>query len=145
MRFLLELQGSFPGKFGQAPFCGVDAVAHIERSYGLLDGSVPGNKVFYFTPLYPFFLIVLRETLGHSLLLPIFVQALFQIAGIAALYTIGRVVFSTFTGTLAALGLATYAYYLFYLPCFDQTLLTTPALTLIVFFLIKYHLEPKAG
>jgi hypothetical protein len=36
------------------------------------------------------------------------------------------------------LGLATYNYYLFYLPCFDQVLLTTPALTGAVYFLLKY-------
>jgi hypothetical protein len=137
--YLTELRDIFPNSFIDKPFCGVDAEAHAQRAIGVLDGSIPGDKVFYFLPLYPIYLAILRQVLGDSLLLPVFVQALFQIVGIAALYGIGRLTYSPLAGVLATLGLATYNYYVFYLPCFDQALLTTPLLLLAVFLLIKYH------
>ncbi len=142
--YLVELRDTFPDSFIGEPFCGVDAKAHLERASGLLDGSVPGNYTYYFIPFYPFYLAILKQFLGDSLLLPVFGQALLQLVGIAALYGIGRLTFSRLTGVLAALGLATYNYYLFYLPCFDQVLLTVPALTLAVFFLLKYDYEQKS-
>ncbi len=137
-RYLAELQQIFPDSFGRQPFCGVDAYAHLARAAGLLDGSIPGNNPFFFIPLYPLYLAVFRNFFGESLLLPIFSQALLQLVGIAALYRLGWLAFSRLTGALAALGLATYNYYLFYIPCFDQTLLTTPFLTLAVLFLLQY-------
>jgi hypothetical protein len=137
--YLAELRDRFPNSLIDKPFCGVDAEAHIQRAIGLLDGSIPGDNPFYFQPLYPLYLAILRQLLGHSLLLPVFGQALLQVVGIAALYRLGRLTFSPLTGILAALGLATYNYYIFYLPCFDQALLTAPLFLLAVFLLIKYH------
>jgi hypothetical protein len=137
--YLAELRDKFPHSLIEQPFCGVDAEAHVQRAIGLLGGSIPGDYPFYFQPLYPLYLAILRQLLGSSLLLPVFGQALLQVVGIAALYRLGRLTFSPLTGTLAALGLATYNYYIFYLPCFDQALLTTPLFILAVFLLIKYH------
>jgi hypothetical protein len=145
MQYLAELRIMFPNAFGQ-PFCGVDAIAYANRATGLLDGSIPGaNKPFYFIPLYPLYLAILNVLLGNYVLLPIFFQALLQIIGIAALYTLGRMVFSPLVGALAALGMATYNYYIFYLPCFDQSLLTTPFFTLALCWVIKYDLSQKSG
>ncbi|MBN1995184.1 MAG: glycosyltransferase family 39 protein [Anaerolineae bacterium] len=138
--YLAELRELFPQSFMDKPFCGVDAEAHVQRAVGLLDGSVPGdNEVFYFIPLYPIYLAALRQFWETALLLPVLGQALLQLLGIAALYSIGRLTYSPLTGALAALGLATYNYYIFYLPCFDQALLTTPFLLLGIFLLLKYH------
>ncbi len=138
VRYFDELGGTFPDSFGREPFCGVDAEAHWQRAEGFLDGSIPGDKVYYFLPFYPIFLAFQRQLLGPSLLFPIFIQALLQLVGIAALYGLGRLLFSPLAGALAALGLATYSYYIFYLPCFDQALLTTPFLTLALFLTLKY-------
>lgn len=135
--YLLELQQR--DSFLQTPFCGVDAVAHLERAAGLLDGSIPGERVFYFTPLYPFFLAILKITVGDSLFVPVYLQAMLQILGLAALYGLGRYVYGPWTGAIAALGLGLYGHYVFYTPCFDQALLTTPFLTLAVFLLLRYH------
>jgi len=145
MRYQAELHATFPDSFGQQPFCGVDAKAHGERALGLLDGSIPGDKAYYFIPFYPFYLAAFHSFLGDALLLPIYVQALLQLVGIAALYSIGRLVYSSLAGALAALGLATYSYYLFYIPCFDQVLLTVPFLTLTIFFVLKFHRHQKSG
>ncbi len=138
-QYLAELRETFPDSFASQPFCGVDAQAHVERALGLLDGSLPGNETYYFIPLYPFYLALLQKFFGSSLLFPVFIQVLLQLVGIAALYGLGRLTFSPLIGALAALGMATYKYYIFYLPCFDQALLTVPFLTLAVFFLVKYH------
>ncbi len=145
MSYFAELQEGFPGTFGKQPFCGVDAKAHVERASGLLDGSIPGPNTFYFIPFYPVYLAILKQVFGDSLFLPIWFQALFQLVGIAALYATGRLVYSPLTGSLAALGLATYNYYIFYLPCFDQSLWTVPFLTLAVFMLVKYSIRRQAG
>jgi hypothetical protein len=144
MRYLAELRENFPDGFANQPFCGVDANAHVARASGLLAGTVPGDRTFYFIPFYPLYLSILKNLFGDSLLFPIFIQALLQLVGIAALYGLGRLVFSPLAGALAALGLATYNYYLFYLPCFDQVLMTLPFLTLAVFFLAKYDCQQKS-
>jgi len=143
LSYLAELQAGFPAVFGQQPFCGVDAVAHVERAEGLLDGLLPGENSYFFIPLYPLFLASLKSFGGHSLLLPIYLQALLQLLAVAALYSMGRMLFSAGTGALAALGLASYNYYLFYLPCFDQVLLTVPFFTLGIFFVLSFHRSQK--
>lgn len=143
LSYLAELRWMFPDGFSQ-PFCGVDALAHYNRAQQLLDGSLPGNQTYFFIPLYPFYLASLINFFGDSLLLPIFMQALLQLTGLAALYNIGRMAFSRLAGLLAMLGLATYNYYLFYLPCYDQALLTAPLLTLGVFFLLKFYRRRQA-
>ena len=143
LRYLAELRAMFPAGFTQ-PLCGVDALAHYNRALQLLDGTLPGDQTYFFIPLYPFYLAGLIKFFGDSLLLPVFMQALLQLAGLAALYGIGRIAFSRTAGLLAMLGLATYNYYLFYLPCYDQTLLTTPFLTLGVFFLLTFHRRDQA-
>jgi len=142
MQYLAELRDIFSNGFAQ-PFCGIDAIAYDQRASGMLDGSVPGERPFYFIPLYPSLLAMLKTSLGNSILLPIFMQALLQILGIAALYSLGRMIFSPLVGILAALGMATYNYYIFYLPCFDQSLLTTPFFTLTLYFVIKHYHSQK--
>jgi hypothetical protein len=137
--YLAELRAMFPGSFASEPFCGVDAKAHLARSVELLDGSLPGKEPYVFIPLYPFYLAFLKAWLGDSILLAVLLQLLLQVVGIAALYGIGRLVFSPLTGALATLGLATYNYYHYYMPCYDQTLLTTPFFSLTVFFLLRFH------
>lgn len=139
--YLVELRAMLPDSFTAAPFCGVDAVAHWQRADGLLDGSIPGENVYYFTPLYPFYLALLKQFFGPSYLLSIYLQILLQMVGLAALYGLGRRLFSPLAGLLAALGLATYSDYLYYIPCSDQALLTTPTLTLALFFLLQS--DPK--
>jgi hypothetical protein len=137
-RYLAELRALFPGSFTSGPFCGVDAGAMTYRAAGLLTGSVPGDRPYSFIPLYPAYLAIINVLAEDSLILPVYLQALLQLVGIAALYAIGRLIFSRLTGILAALGLATYNYYIFYLPCFDQSLLTVPFFTLAIFFLLLY-------
>ncbi|MCB9078778.1 MAG: glycosyltransferase family 39 protein [Anaerolineaceae bacterium] len=143
LRYLAELRAMFPAGFDQ-PFCGVDALAHYNRAQQLLAGALPGDQTYFFIPLYPFYLAGLMKLFSDSLLLPVLMQALLQLVGLAALYGIGRIAFSRTAGLLAMLGLATYNYYLFYLPCYDQTLLTTPLLTLGVFFLLTFYRRGQA-
>lgn len=145
MLYLAELRRLLPGSFTTQPFCGVDAVTMVNRAAGLLDGSAPGNQPFPFIPLYPIYLAALKIIAGDSLLLPVVVQALLQLVGLAALYAIGRLVYSPGVGMLAALGLAGYSYYLYYLPCFDQSLLTLPALTLSIYLVLRYRRRPRWG
>lgn len=143
--YLAELRAAFPNSFTGQPFCGVDAQAHLDRAGGLLDGSLPGDQTYFFIPLYPFYLALLKAVLGDSIILPVFGQLLLQMVGLAALHGIGRLVFSPLTGLLAVAGLAGYSYYHFYLPCYDQVLLTVPFLTLAVFFSLKYEAGRKPG
>jgi len=144
LAYLHELHTLFPDQFVHAPFCGVDAEAHVERAIGLLNGTKPGQEPFDFIPLYPLYLATLRAVVGESLFVPIYIQAIFQLLGIAAIYRLGRLTFSPLAGNLAALGLATYNYYIYYTPCFDQTLLTTPFLTLSLCLFMQYAFKMKS-
>ena len=58
--YLTELRATFPQMLTKEPFCGVDAEAHLIRSAGILDGSVPGDVPYFFIPFYPFYLAILR-------------------------------------------------------------------------------------
>jgi len=144
LAYLHELHTLFPDQFVHAPFCGVDAEAHVERAIGLLNGTKPGQEPFDFIPLYPLYLATLRALVGESLFVPIYIQAIFQLLGIAAIYRLGKLTFSPLAGNLAALGLATYNYYIYYTPCFDQTLLTTPFLTLSLCLFMQYAFKMKS-
>lgn len=139
MTYLGEVQHRFPTAFSREPFCGVDAVSFIERATGLLSGALPGNRTYFFLPGYPLYLVGLSYFFEEWLLLPVYLQVLFQLLGIATLVRIGRMLFSPLTGVLAGLGLATYKYYLFYVACHDQSLITTPALLLAVFLLLRFY------
>ncbi|HEX9925645.1 MAG TPA: glycosyltransferase family 39 protein, partial [Anaerolineae bacterium] len=145
LAYLVEIRQVFPDRFTVEPFCGVDAVAHVQRADGILDGTIPGQDTFYFIPFYPLYLAGLKWLVGDSLLMPLLIQALVQTVGLAALYSLGRLLFSPLTGLLAALGLATYSYYVYYGPCFDQALFTAPFLTLGLFFLVKYDRRRHDG
>ena len=138
LHYLGELGDVLPGSLATQPVCGVDAVAHNNRASALLEGTLPGDRPFPFIPLYPLFLAALLASIGPSLLIPLYAQALLQLLGISAVYAIGRSIYSPLAGLLAALGLATYSYYLYYVPCLDQTLLTVPSFSLAILFALKY-------
>ncbi|HMQ54515.1 MAG TPA: glycosyltransferase family 39 protein [Anaerolineae bacterium] len=139
MTYLAEIQQRFPTAFSREPFCGVDAVSFIERADGLLSGALPGDQTYRFLPGYPLYLAVVYHFFADYLVLPVYLLLPFQLVGLAALYRIGRILFSPLAGILAALGLATYKYYLFYVSCHAQALITTPALLLAVFLLLRFH------
>ena len=144
-RYLADLRAMFPDSFGAQPFCGVDAKAHLQRASDLIDGSLPGDQTYFFIPFYPFYLASLRSLFGESILFPVYIQILGQVAAVAALFSIGRMLFSPLAGILASLGLATYSYYHFYLTCYDQAVMTAPFLTLAAFFLMKYDRRRQVG
>ncbi|MDM8518688.1 glycosyltransferase family 39 protein [Anaerolineales bacterium HSG6] len=143
LSYLNELRQTFPDRLGVIPFCGVDSLAHLDRAHGLLNGSIPGPEVFYFIPLYPLYLATFQQFFDGSLFMPLYIQSLFQMMGLAALYKLGRQLYSPLTGLLAMIGLASYSYYLLYLPCFDQTMLTTPALTIGLTLLLSEQTRPR--
>lgn len=122
-----------------APLCGVDA--HIYDQYGqnALDGSWPGTLPLFRTPLYTVYLGLTYALFGVNHYASLIVQALIQAVAAAALYSVGRFIFSRGAGMLAALGLALYSPLIFYTGCFAQISLVTPLLTLVLFFLVKFQ------
>ncbi|MDM8528388.1 glycosyltransferase family 39 protein [Anaerolineales bacterium HSG24] len=143
LSYLNELRHAFPNRLGVVPFCGVDSLAHLDRAHGLLNGSIPGPEVFYFIPLYPLYLAIFQQLFDNPLFMPIYTQILFQMMGLAALYKLGQQLYSPLTGILAMFSLATYSYYLLYVPCFDQTMLTMPALTIGLTLLLTEQHRPN--
>lgn len=143
MSYLAELRTMFSDSFVDRPFCGVDALAHHERAQGLLSGKYPGQDPWLFIPLYPAFLAVSYYLFGVNFYLLVLFQVIFNLVTYAVLYAIGRRLFSPQVGLLAALGLAAYAPYIYYLPCFDQALFTVPFFMLAVFFLLRFEAAPR--
>ncbi|MBN1218429.1 MAG: glycosyltransferase family 39 protein [Anaerolineae bacterium] len=134
-----NLHATFPNGFINKPFCGVDAQTHHQRALGLISGQYPGDKPWLFIPFYPAYLATLYVFLGIDFFFPVVVQSIFNLITCAALYAIGRYLFSNLAGTLATLAFVLYAPFIYYLPCYDQSLLTVPFFTLTVFFLFKFQ------
>ncbi len=120
-----------------APVCGIDAHIYDQYSRDALHGLWPGNRPLERPPLYTLYLIFNYHLFGVNHYTPLIIQALLQAMTAAALYSIGRFIFSREAGLLAALGFALYDSLIFYTGCLAQVSLTVPLLTLTLFFLLK--------
>ena len=121
-----------------APLCGIDAHIYEQYSLDALDGTWFGNRPLDRSPLYTLYLVLNYRLFGVNHYTPLIIQALVQAITAAALYSVGRLVFSRETGLLAALGFTLYDSLIFYTGCFAQVSLVVPSLALTLFFLLKY-------
>jgi len=91
-----------------------DARGYDEWARRLAGGDWIGTDVFYQAPLYPYFLGVLYELLGHDLLIVRLCQAAIGSASCALLALAGERLFSKRVGLIAGLALALYAPAIFF-------------------------------
>ncbi len=120
-----------------APLCGIDAHIYDQYSQGALGGVWPNNQPLERPPLYTLYLIFSYRLFGVNHYTPLIVQALGQSVAVAALYSVGRFIFSKKAGQLAALGFVLYDSMIFYTGCFAQVSLVAPLIILTLFFLLK--------
>ncbi|MDD5064516.1 MAG: tetratricopeptide repeat protein [Phycisphaerae bacterium] len=73
---------------------GIDARAYHWMAAGLLDGTWPGGKTFFWPPLYPLFLGLLYKTIGQNATIIKIVQAALGSLSCVLVYFIARIIFT---------------------------------------------------
>jgi 4-amino-4-deoxy-L-arabinose transferase-like glycosyltransferase len=125
-------------------YCGGDALSYDANGQAALRGEWPqGHIIGGHVPLYSLYLAFVYGLLGVDYIIPLILQMLFDVLAIAALYWIGKSIFSSLTGLLTALAMALYGPLISYQVCYAPVTLTTPLLILSFFFLLKYYHESR--
>jgi tetratricopeptide (TPR) repeat protein len=92
----------------------IDLKAYDDWAREIAAGNWIGNKVFYQSPLYPYFLAVLYSGFGRSLILVYILQAILGALDCLVIYATGKEVFDRRVGIIAGLGAAIYKMFIFY-------------------------------
>ncbi len=139
---LAEIRGAMPDT--PTFFCGADAATYDGQAQAALIGGWPGDSHFNPAPLYSFYLAFAYRIFGINYLIPLIIQMLLDVVTCAAIYWIGKSIFSPLTGFLAALGVALYGTLISHEMCYFQVALTTPLLVLSFYFLLKFYHSRQA-
>ncbi len=110
-----------------------DEEAYITQAKGILDGTYPGKKLFYQSPLYPYFLAGTFYFFGEDYNGVRVIQFIFCIVSIIFIYLLGKFLFGVREGLIAAGLLALYG------PIFNYQILllkVSPFLVLLSLFLL---------
>ena len=78
-----------------------DEEAYITQAKGILDGSYPGKKLFYQSPLYPYFLAGTFYFFGEDYNGVRVIQFIFGIVSIIFIYLLGKFLFGVREGRIA--------------------------------------------
>ncbi len=110
-----------------------DEEAYITQAQGILEGTYPGKKIFYQSPLYPYVLAGTFYLFGEDYNIIRMIQFIFGLASIIFIYFLVRFIFGVCEGLIAATLLALYGPILNY-----QILLlkVSPFLVLLSLFLL---------
>ncbi len=92
----------------------IDLKAYDVWAKEIAAGNWIGDKVFYQSPLYPYFLAVIYRVFGRSLVLVYIIQAVLGALDCILIYAVGKEVFGRRAGTLAGFGAALYKMFIFY-------------------------------
>ncbi len=92
----------------------VDPKVYHEWAIAISQGDFIGDRVFFLSPLYPYFLAVIYTVFGPGFLVGKLVQMLLGVMSCVLVYVIGKRVFSIRVGFLAGLFFAGYNTMIFY-------------------------------
>ncbi|MFO8056194.1 MAG: glycosyltransferase family 39 protein [bacterium] len=124
----------------------IDQQAYDNWARRIAAGDWLGDKPFYQSPFYPYFLALIYMTIGRSFVSVYIIQALLSAACVFAVYGIGRRSFGDArVGVLAALLWALYKVDFFFV---GQVLKTSPGMSLLILALWLFFVfrdRPSAG
>ncbi|MCP4676809.1 MAG: hypothetical protein GY854_15105 [Deltaproteobacteria bacterium] len=92
----------------------VDPKVYHEWAIAISQGDIFGDRVFFLSPLYPYFLAVIYSVFGPGFFVGKLVQMLLGVMSCVLVYIIGKRVFSIQVGFFAALFFAGYSTMIFY-------------------------------
>src|SRR6185503_3727739 len=92
----------------------LDLAAYDSWAQDIAFGDWSGTEVFYQDPLYPYFLAAVYRLFGHRLTAVYLIQIVLGLITCYLVYWIGRKVFSSVAGLVAAALAATYKPFIFY-------------------------------
>ena len=115
-----------------------------DQAQAALKGEWPGEEPFHSVPLYSFYLSYIYRLFGVNFLIPLILQMLLGVVTCAAIYWIGKSIFSPLTGILTALSVALYGPLISYQVCYAPLPLTTPLLIFSFYFLFKFYTSRRA-
>ena len=124
-------------------FCGrgYDDGSYYADFLGLLNGSWPGNTVFYQSPVPGFFLGLTYKIFHHpvdSLAIPYLIQIYFATLTGALAYKLAEVMFSKTVALISILLLGCYEFVKFYATTIEANTLTAFFLMATLYFLVKH-------
>ncbi len=125
-------------------FCsrGYDDFAYYGDFLGLLDGSWPGDVVFYQSPLPGFYLGLVHAIFQHpvdNLAIPYLIQIFLVTITCAMAYKLAEGMFSRYVGIITVLLLGFYEFVKFYATTIEANILAAFFLTATLYFLSKYE------
>lgn len=138
---LRQLEANSPFFYQLPP--AVDQVVYLENGLAFTKGQWPGDRPFFLSPYYSFYLGFNFDWFGFNLILPRLWQAAQGVLVCALTYQLGRQLFTPRIALLALAALATYGPFIFY-----NLSLTTAAhsalwITLAVYVTWRYRQTRK--
>ncbi len=121
----------------------VDPKVFHEWAIKIAGGELLGDRVFFLSPLYPYFLGAVYAIFGAGFLVGKLVQMILGAACCVMIYTLGKRVFDMRTGFFAAVLFALYLPSIFYEGVLLVTGLQTPLNLLCVLLLLRAAASPS--
>ncbi len=116
----------------------VDAASYDQWAQRIAAGDVWGSRVFYQSPLYPYFLGLVYSIVGHDYFAARLIQAVIGAGNVALLCVLSMRLFSPRAGLLAGLIAALYATLIF------QDLMLLKSVIVIFFLLLSFLFLERA-
>ncbi len=135
----LFLRLIYLGEIRDSPFFEnliLDPLAYDTRAQQISSGDWVGSKIFYQSPLYPYFLAIIYWVFGHNLSIVRVIQFIIGSLNCILIYLIGKKAFSSRVGLLAALMAAFYKVFIFYEGEINKTFLSVFLIDLTLLTLI---------
>ncbi len=126
--YLYQIQRNSP--FFDYPIS--DSFYYYQWAKQIAAGNWLGNKVFFRSPLYPYFLALIIKIFGDSLYIIRIIQAIIGSISCVLIYYIAKKVFNPFVGAVSALMALLYGPFIFY----DGNLLIAPLLLFLNLMLV---------
>jgi len=123
----LFLRLIYLGEIRDSPFFEnliLDPLAYDTWAQQISRGDWVGSKIFYQSPLYPYFLAIIYRLFGHNLFTVRVIQFIIGSLNCILIYLIGKKAFSPRVGLLAALMAIFYNAYIFYEGDISKTFLS---------------------
>ncbi len=114
----------------------LDPLAYDTWAQQISRGDWVGSKIFYQSPLYPYFLAIIYRLFGHNLFTVRVIQFIIGSLNCILIYLIGKKAFSPRVGLLAALMAIFYNAYIFYEGEVSKTFLSVFMIDLTLLTLI---------
>jgi tetratricopeptide (TPR) repeat protein len=120
----------------------VDPAMYHDWAIAIGKGDALGDKIFFLSPLYPYFLGLIYFLTGPGFVVPRIIQMLLGASGSTLVYLIGKRIFNIETGMFSGIIFATFETFIFYEGILLITDIQTPLNLVLALSLLKCQDSP---